>query len=364
MLLGGNASSLPLRSDSIDLCLTSPPYWKKRDYGHQHQLGQESTPEKYVEALLAVLREIRRVLKPTGSLFLNIGDTYFRRSLVGIPFLVERAAASDGWRVRNRIVWAKPRGVPTPHRDRLANRHEVILHLAGPQRYYYDLDGLCQQLGTRFPGGDVWEIAPGRHRGSHPAAFPDELARRVVALACPSQVCKRCGAPRHPISTRTQELDLSRQQARRAMEIATEHGLTAAHFAAIRATGISDAGKGARLQRGGDQNTEEVRTLAREAKTVLGGYFREFTFGGRSVVGRTKCPCSKGWTPGTVLDVFAGTATTLRAAAFLGRHSVGVDLGAGTELAAQRDHDSVTQLRLRRSRVAMRGRRLATGSRA
>lgn len=323
-----DARVLPLDAACVDLCLTSPPYWRKRDYGHRNQLGQEATPDGYVAALRSALQEVRRVLKPTGSLFLNLGDSYYRRSLAGIPFLVEQAARDDGWRVRNRIIWAKPRGVPTPHRDRLANRHEVVLHLTGPGGYFYDLDALCAHLGTRFPGGDVWEIAPAQHRGRHPAAFPDELARRVVALACPARVCRRCGEPRFPIVTRTQDLDPNRQQARRALELAKKHRLTEAHFAAIRATGISDAGKGALLQVGTPQNSPEVKRLARHAKRVLGGYFREFTFGRRTVVDHTKCACAKGWVPGLVLDVFAGTGTTLRVAAEFGRRSVGIDIAS------------------------------------
>ena len=321
-----DARSLPLGDEVADLCLTSPPYWRKRDYGHRHQLGQERTPEEYVRAMRDVLREARRVLKPTGSLFLNIGDSYHNRSLVGIPFLIEQAAREDGWRLRNRIIWSKPQGVPTPHRDRLANRHEFVLHFTGPGSYFYDTVGLSEYLDTRSPGGDVWEIAPARHLGEHPAAFPEDLAARIVALACPGKVCRRCGRPRERLTERGSELDLTRQQARRALELAEEHGLTAEHLAAIRATGISDAGKGARLQGGARLNSERVRHLAAEAKEALRGYFREFTFARPVTTGFTRCPCAKGWNPGLVLDVFAGTGTTLRAAAAAGRRAIGIDL--------------------------------------
>jgi DNA modification methylase len=92
------------------------------------------------------------VLKPTGSLFLNLGDTYYKRTLVGIPGLIESAARADGWLLRNRVIWAKPAGLPSPHKNRLANRHEVVLHLTRDRSYFYDLDGLCEHLGRASNG--------------------------------------------------------------------------------------------------------------------------------------------------------------------------------------------------------------------
>src|SRR5206468_2800774 len=127
---------------------TSPPYWRKRDYGMSDQIGQEATAAGYVDALRDCLREWRRVLSPTGSIFLNIGDTYHARSLAGIPGRVEAAALDDGWLVRNRIIWAKEGGMPEPARNRLANRHEYVLHLVGRGAYYYDLFGYAAEFGN------------------------------------------------------------------------------------------------------------------------------------------------------------------------------------------------------------------------
>jgi DNA modification methylase len=321
-----DARNIPLGVGSVDLCLTSPPYWRKRRYGHPLEIGQEKSPAAHGEAMRNVLQEIRRVLKPTGSLFLNLGDTYHRRSLAGIPYVIENAAREEGWRVRNRIIWAKPNGVPSPHQDRLPNRHEVVLHLTGEGKYYYDLNALSQHQGTRFPGGDIWEIGSARHVGSHPAAFPSELAARVIALACPTHVCRRCGRPRMPISGRTIELNPNRPQAQRALQLYVEHGLTKKHIAAIRATGISDAGKAKRLQTGSNGNSSGTVQLAREAKKALGGYFREFTFGRRMTIGHQGCGCGKGWQPGLVLDVFAGTGTTVLTAWQMNKRAIGIDL--------------------------------------
>jgi SAM-dependent methyltransferase len=137
-ILRADARSLPLPSSSVDLVVTSPPYWRKRDYGLPNQIGQELTPREYVSAMMRALTEWRRVLRPSGSVFLNIGDTYWNRSLAGIPGRIEAAAEDDGWKVRNRIIWAKEGGMPEPAKDRLVNRHEYILHLASRRDYYYD----------------------------------------------------------------------------------------------------------------------------------------------------------------------------------------------------------------------------------
>ena len=110
------------------------------------------------------------------------------------------------------------------------------------------------------------------------------------------------------------------------MALFAEHGLTEAHLAAIRAVGISDAGMGKRLQNGSGKNDPKVQTLANHAKTVLGGYFREFTFAPKVHAGWTPCACGGPTRPGHVLDPFAGSNTTLRAAAALGFDATGVDL--------------------------------------
>ncbi len=174
--------------------------------------------------------------------------------------------------------------------------------------------------------GDVWEFEPERNTGKHLAPFPREIARRAILLACPEHVCTKCGKPRERIVRPGIKLDPSRPQALRAMVIACEKGLTAEHFAAIRATGISDAGKARFIQNGTNKNTEHVRRLAQEAKEALGGYFREFTFAQREDVGLTDCECGVPFAPGVVLDPFMGTGTTLDVAIGMGRSAIGVDL--------------------------------------
>lgn len=321
----GDARNLAIRSGSIDVVITSPPYWRKRDYGIDNQIGQETTPEQYAAAIITALREWRRVLRTTGSVFLNIGDSFHNRSLAGIPGRIEVAARNDGWIIRNRIIWAKDGGMPEPSQNRLANRHEYILHLVVSHDYYYDLFGYSEAVGSGANPGDVWHISLGRNTGDHLAPFPPEIARRAVLLACPVEVCRDCNRPRRRLVKRTAQLDPSRPQARRAMEIAKKAQLTPAHIAAIQATGVSDAGKALRVQTGTGRNSARVQQLAAEAKDALGGYFREFTFAKRVTDGWTSCPCAA-YQPGVILDPFSGTGTTLKVAADLGRIAIGVDL--------------------------------------
>lgn len=322
----GDAAHLPLDDASVDLVVTSPPYWKKRDYGVKGQIGQEATPAEYVDAMLSCLKDWRRVLRPSGSVFLNIGDSFYRRSLAGIPGRLEAAAYDDDWLIRNRIIWTKNRGMPEAVRNRLAGRHEYIIHLVPNDGYYYDLFGYSHEVGNGSNPGDVWHINPERYMGRHLAPFPSELVRRAILLGCPQAVCEVCGEPRRRVVQRTRELDTSRPQAVRAMELAEMAGLTDAHIAAIQASGVSDAGKALKTQNGTGRNSAEVRRLAAEAKEVLGGYFREFTFALRQTVGWTACQHEAGDRPGVVLDPFMGTGTTLRTAQALGRSAIGVDL--------------------------------------
>ncbi|HUY06252.1 MAG TPA: site-specific DNA-methyltransferase [Acidimicrobiales bacterium] len=321
-----DARHIPLPDASADLVFTSPPYWKKRDYGVKGQIGQEDTPAEYVDAMLQCLTEWGRILRPTGSVFLNVGDTFFKRTLVGIPGRVEAAAVDAGWIIRNRIIWTKEGGMPEPAKNRLANRHEYIIHLVKRHTYYYDLFGYSEAFGNGANPGDVWSVNQQRNMGEHLAPFPTELVRRTVLLACPEQVCSQCGRPRERIVQKTGRLNMSRVQARRAMELAQEGGLTEAHIAAIQATGISDAGKALRVQNGTGRNSAEVKQLAAEAKSVLGGYFREFTFPIRETVGWTDCGHGAEFMPGVVLDPFMGTGTTLDTAFEMGRTAFGVDL--------------------------------------
>jgi len=173
---------------SVHCCVTSPPYWGLRDYGDEGQLGLEPTPEAYVENMVHVFREVRRVLRDDGTLWLNLGDSYVsnpassnrahgfnRRSgksnpsdapanavnaiggrasglkpkdLVGIPWRVAFALQADGWWLRSDIIWAKPNPMPESVRDRPTKAHEYIFLLSKCDRYFYDAEAISEPAET------------------------------------------------------------------------------------------------------------------------------------------------------------------------------------------------------------------------
>lgn len=138
-------SELP--GGSIDCAMTSPPYWGKREYSGGG-IGLEAGYDEYVGNLLAVFRELRRALKPGGSFWLNMGDTYRDKGLLGIPWrVVLEMIDKQGWILRNAVVWNKVKGGMDNSGDRLANVHENVYHLTKRKSYYYDLDAIRSKPG-------------------------------------------------------------------------------------------------------------------------------------------------------------------------------------------------------------------------
>ena len=163
------------------MCCTSPPYWGLRDYGHGGQIGLEQTPEEYTAQLVEVFRQVRRVLRDDGTLWVNLGDSYSRskcggrndaekmygsaaaheglkprsglkpKDLVGIPWRVAFALQADGWYLRSDIIWAKPNPMPESVTDRPTKAHEYVFLLSKSPRYFYDADAIKEDAST--PGG-------------------------------------------------------------------------------------------------------------------------------------------------------------------------------------------------------------------
>lgn len=325
-----NADSI-IKKASIDVIITSPPYWRRRDYNHPDQLGQENNVLDYISKLTSTIDSWKPLLRKHSSIFINVGDTYENKALVGVPARLEIALRESGWAIVNHIVWAKNNGTPQPRSRRLANRHESIFQLTSAKDYYFDIYNLSSKLKQSANPGDLWEIPDDvwklqgtRNMSDHLAPFPPELAERALLLACPQYVCSSCGEPYKRVLEPTADLNIERPQARRAMELFHQHNLTEDHLRAIRAVGIADAGKGRRIQT--SANSAQTAALAAEAKKVLGGYFREFTFAPKRQIGWTGCQCNAPIYPGTVLDPFMGTGTTLKVADSLGFSSFGIDL--------------------------------------
>lgn len=160
--------------ETVQMCVTSPPYWGLRDYGVEGQLGLEETPEEYVDNLTAVFNEVKRVLKEDGTLWLNIGDSYAgggrggdpkhkkgdnssentmesykgipAKNLLGMPWRVAFSLQSEGWYLRSEIIWNKPNCMPESVTDRPTNAHEKVFLLSKSKRYYYDWESIAEEF--------------------------------------------------------------------------------------------------------------------------------------------------------------------------------------------------------------------------
>jgi site-specific DNA-methyltransferase (adenine-specific) len=316
-VLSGDARSVlaGLLPESVDAAITSPPFFHLRDYNVPGQLGLEATVGQWVESLRAVFHLVGRVLKPHGSLWLNLGDTYSRTSRTGAPpkgllLAPERlllALAGDGWLVRNKVVWAKRNPMPESATDRLASTWEPLYLLTRGPRYFFDLDAIREphQSGSRairpqpreryrrYQGGnsglgalkaagrighalgknpgDVWPLAKAAYRGAHFATFPEALIERPILATVPERICVECDRPwRRPV---------------RALTVHTSEG---------------------------------TRTVRKTGEL-------------------SRCDCFAPSRPGVVLDPFFGTGTVGAVAARHGRDWLGIELNpAYVELATRR----------------------------
>jgi DNA modification methylase len=303
-LYGGDCRTVlrELPAESVHCVVTSPPYWGLRDYGTADQLGLEPTPEAYVENMVAVFREVRRVLRADGTLWLNLGDSYYttpagnkpgtlkaasglgnssenlerRRSeygndrqypglkmkdLVGIPWRVAFALQADGWYLRSDIIWSKPNPMPESVTDRPTKAHEYLFLLTKSPRYYFDADAVRE-----------------------PSISPEQEAHN-------QRYAKVYDAHTDRVAVRGE---------------------------GIQPGNVNNVGIHARPGQGG-RNLRSVWTIATEP--YPGAHFATFP---RKLVE----PCVKAGSPadGTVLDPFAGSGTTLLVAQALGRRGIGIDL--------------------------------------
>ncbi len=237
-----------MEAQSINTCVTSPPYYGLRDYGVDGQIGLEQTPDEYVTAMVEVFREVHRVLRDDGTLWLNIGDSYYNyrpgkgqsmpkqsvsatkqdlpdscprrgnklegikeKDLIGIPWMLAFALRADGWHLRQDIIWHKPNPMPESVKDRCTKAHEYIFLLTKQPRYYFDADAIKEpaiyagdnrgarkdsRRGTSMNSvsgvtGDfknkrsVWSVTTKPYRGAHFATFPPDLIEPCVLAGSP-----------------------------------------------------------------------------------------------------------------------------------------------------------------------------------
>ena len=237
IIVGDVRTAMQLIPDqSVQTCITSPPYWGLRDYGKGDQIGLEETPEQYVDQMVQVFREVWRALKDDGTLWLNIGDSYagnmsrasnngragfgseregvFSRmpdglkpkDLIGIPWRLAFALQADGWYLRQDIIWAKPNPMPESVTDRCTKSHEYVFLLSKSRQYFYDheaikepaiyagddrgartdsrrntkMNSMSGVTGETKNKRDVWTVATKPYKGAHFAVMPEALVEPCI----------------------------------------------------------------------------------------------------------------------------------------------------------------------------------------
>ena len=220
-------------ADSVHTCVTSPPYFGLRDYGGgDGEIGSEQEVEEYVKAMVDVFREVRRCLRPDGTLWLNLGDSYMaqknvapppqtiggqrdmptfipgnrreqkglkHKDLIGIPWRVAFALQADGWWLRQDIIWSKPNPMPESVEDRCTKAHEYIFLLSKKSHYYYDHEAVKE---TSVSGEEkknkrsVWMVNTKGYKGAHFAVYPKNLILPCILAGTSAHgCCSKCGAP-------------------------------------------------------------------------------------------------------------------------------------------------------------------------
>lgn len=257
-LLAGDAKDIlkDIPDNTFHMAVTSPPYWLQRDYRVKGQLGQEETPEEYIENLVAICREVRRTLREDGTFWINIGDGYCKKSLkgsnlkqkdlVGIPWMAAFALRKDGWYLRSEIIWDKKNPMPESQRTRPSKSHEHLFLLAKSEKYFHDAEAIAEEqkeisikraysknsvskrkdadsdeyaisgksqdktyqkmqkmLNTMGDGyvplcnkKDVWRLATADNKIKHFASYPDDLPKLCILAGSSSKgCCPKCQSP-------------------------------------------------------------------------------------------------------------------------------------------------------------------------
>ena len=221
ILFGDCRKTISTITEPVKMCVTSPPYYGLRDYGGEdNQIGQENSPEEFVDQLVDVFRSVKEVLTDDGTLWLNIGDSYYNyrpgkgqsypkqsvsktkqdlpdkcnkrgnklqglkeKDLIGIPWMLAFALRKDGWYLRQDIIWNKPNPMPESVKDRCTKSHEYIFLFSKSKNYYYDNESIKEPTkeGEKTKNKrSVWTVNKKPYKGAHFATFPPELIEPCI----------------------------------------------------------------------------------------------------------------------------------------------------------------------------------------
>lgn len=294
------------------MCMTSPPYWGHREYDTSG-IGQEPNYQQYVMDLAAVLTEVRRVLKPEGSLWLNLGDTYREKSLIGVPWRVALKLIDDGgWLLRNDVVWNKVKGAPDQSKDKLRNIHEYVFHLVKQRSYFYDTDAIrSKPRSASVVNGSVVSAT----------GVTGIRYKRQIELSTALTPAEKIAALR--------SLDAILEDVR-GQRISDFRMVIRGQQRATHSDSVKVSGRAKELQTKGfyflkyhpnGSKPSDVWDIVPEDTQNRDTHFAPYPVDLCRIPILATCP--KG---GTVLDPFCGTGTTLLAASALGRNGIGIDI--------------------------------------
>lgn len=310
VIVGDALEVLKTLPDSMVHCvITSPPYWGLRDYGVDGQLGTEKTVDQYISRLVEIFREVHRVMRDDATLWLNLGDTYHKKELTGVPWRVALALQAQGWMLRSDIIWHKPNAMPSSVKDRPTTTHEYIFLLTKSPNYYYDADSVRSPAYTGKTLRTVWTHTTKPFRGAHFATFPPDLILPCV-LAGTSVIgcCGVCGTQYKAIVDRGVP-DTAYQKACGGDSLGTY------------TKGATKNYHGAKAQ---DPAATKARILASLTKRKLSGW-------------ELPCACLPKYSPASiVLDPFIGSGTTGMVAYENYRSFIGIEINPQYAAEAER----------------------------
>ncbi len=360
MLTQGNALRIPLADESVHCCVTSPPYFSLRDYGIDGQLGMEASLEEYIENMVEVFREVKRVMRHDSVLFLNMGDSYVSqggpvvnqlgdilgqskarrdswtgnqksrtavqglkpKDLMGVPWRVAFALQADGWWLRSDIIWSKPNPMPESVTDRPTKAHEYLFLLTKSKTYYYDADAVretpirkggppeAKRWRARDDSVPAGSTLDGKTAGTHPSGRNRRTVWHIATApysgahfaTYPPALVEPC------IKAGTSERGVCPECGAPWERVTEKKFIPQPDVSAVR--GI----KGAPGQKPMDDSNQW--------DGMPRGSNRVSTLGWQPT-----CDCvSHDPIPATVFDPFAGSGTTLQVARQLGRNGIGLDL--------------------------------------
>jgi DNA modification methylase len=294
------------------MCMTSPPYWGHREYDTEG-VGQEADYPTYIASLTTILAEVRRVLKPEGSLWLNLGDTYRDKSLIGIPWRVALALIDEaGWLLRNDVIWNKVKGAPDNSKDKLRNIHEFVFHFVKQRTYYYDADSVRSKPGSSSIVNGSVVSATGvtgiRYKRQIELSTSLTPTEKLASLRALNEVLEDVRAGRisdfrmviknQQRTTHSNSIKVSG----RAKELLTK----GFYFLKYHPNGSKPS---------------DVWDIVPEDTQKRDAHFAPYPLDLCRIPILATCPPN-----GTVLDPFCGTGTTLMAALAMGRSGIGIDV--------------------------------------